>query len=462
MRGSEFGTLLLTLLSAASVCPAADWPRFRGPNGAGVSESGNLPAQFGPDRNVVWKTALAPGLSSPVIGGNQIYVTGLEGGRLATIALSRDTGQILWTRYVDRRRSEKLHKLNHPASPSVAVEGDDLFSFFPDFGLVSYTKTGGERWRLPLGPFTNSYGVGVSPVVAGNKVILVIDQDRDSFIAAYDVGSGRPLWRTPRPKAVSGHSTPVIYKNWVIAPGSVQMNAYNLDTGKVEWTADGLPSEMKSVPAIEGDLIYVHGFNTPENDPGRLIAVPTFREALGTHDKDGNGKLSKEEAPTPHSARLFEYLDTNHDGVMDEREWERYADSMKAENAMIAFRIGGGQVWKFQRSIPQLPSPLVYRGIVYMVNEGGILTTLDAATGKLHKQARVRGEADRYYASPVAADGKVYIASHTGVVSVLKAGPDQELLGVNPLEDEILATPALVDGKVYIRTKSHLFCFGAR
>lgn len=453
-------TLLLFLTSG--LAGAADWPRFRGPNGTGIGETTGLPAQFGPEKNVIWKTAVSPGLSSPVVAGNHVYLTGLDGERLATIAVDRDTGQIRWTRYLDRQHSQKLHKLNHPASPSVAVEANNLYTFFPDFGLVSYTSNGTERWRLPLGPFTNSYGVGVSPVIAGNKVILVIDQDHDSFIAAYDSASGRPVWRTPRPKAVSGHSTPVIFKNWVIAPGSVEMHAYNIETGRIEWTADGLPSEMKSVPAIDGDVIYVHGFNTPENDPGRLIAVPAFREALQSHDKDGNQKLSKEEAPTPHSARLFEYLDTNHDGMMDEREWERYADSMKAENALIAFKIGGGQVWKFQRSIPQLPSPLVYRGVVYMINEGGVLTTLDAATGKLHKQARLRGEADRYYSSPVAADGKVYLASHTGVVSVLKAGPDQELLGVNPLEDEILATPALVDGRIYVRTKAHLYCFGAR
>ena len=116
-------------------------------------------------------------------------------------------------------------------------------------------------------------------------------------------------------------------------------------------------------------------------------------------------------------------------------------------------------MWKFQRSIPQLPSPLAYQGVIYMVNEGGALTTLDAATGKLHRQARLRGEADQYYASPIAAAGKVYIASYNGVVNVLKAGPEQELLAVNRLEEEILATPAVVDGRLYVRTRSGLFCF---
>ena len=97
-----------------------------------------------------------------------------------------------------------------------------------------------------------------------------------------------------------------------------------------------------------------------------------------------------------------------------------------------------------------------------MINEGGVLTTLDPATGKLHKQARLRGEADKYYSSPVAADGKVYITSHTGKVSVLKAGPEQELLAVNDVEDEVLATPALVDGRVLIRTKEAVVCYGSK
>ena len=159
-------------------------------------------------------------------------------------------------------------------------------------------------------------------------------------------------------------------------------------------------------------------------------------------------------------ARNFVYIDLDRDGGVNAQEWANYARTMQAENALLAFRIGGGLVWKFQRSIPQLPSPLVYQGIVYMVNEGGILTTLDAKTGKLHKQSRLRGEADRYYASPVAADGKVYIVSHSGVVTVLRAGPDQETLGVSRLEEETLATPALADGRIYLRTHSQLYCFG--
>ena len=179
-------------------------------------------------------------------------------------------------------------------------------------------------------------------------------------------------------------------------------------------------------------------------------------------DKDGDGKLSKSEAPSAHVTSSWIYVDLDSDGSLDQGEWEQYIRTMRAENALLAYKIGGGRAWKFLRSIPQLPSPLVYRGVLYMINEGGVLTTLDATTGKLHKQARLRGEADKYYASPVAADGKVYVTSHTGKVSVLKAGPEQELLAVNEVEEDVLATPALVDGRVIIRTKGAVYCYGAK
>jgi outer membrane protein assembly factor BamB len=141
---------------------------------------------------------------------------------------------------------------------------------------------------------------------------------------------------------------------------------------------------------------------------------------------------------------------------------------MAAENGLYAFRMGSRGdatsqlVWKYQRSVPQLPSLVIYRDVVYMLSDRGVLTTLDAATGSVFRQDRVRNSSDNYYASPVAADGKIYLASHNGVVAVLRAGDGQELLATNRLEEEIFATPAITDGRLYIRTVSALYCFGAR
>jgi len=141
---------------------------------------------------------------------------------------------------------------------------------------------------------------------------------------------------------------------------------------------------------------------------------------------------------------------------------------MAAENGLYVFRLGSRGdataklVWKYQRSAPQLPSPVVYREVVYMLNDHGVLTTLDAPTGQMLRQDRVAGQSGNYYASPVAGDGKIFIASHKGVVAVLRAGGQQELLAANALDEEIFATPAIADGHLYVRTVSALYCFGRR
>ena len=448
----------LAFLLIPALLAAADWPQFRGPNGAGVSDDGAAyPVRF----RTVWKAAVPEGLSSPVVVGPRVFVTGLDGERFVLLALDRAKGTELWRRHVPRARAEKLHKLNHAASPSVACDGSTVVAFFPDFGLVAYKVSGEELWRTPMGPFNNAYGMGVSPVIAEGRVVLIVDQSVGSFAAGFSLKNGEQVWKVARKEALSGHSTPVVHGKWVLAPGSLRIEAYEIATGKVAWGVEGLPAEMKSVPVVHGDLVLVHGFNTPENDAGKLLKIPSFADALQGFDKNGDGVLSKAEAPTAHVTSSWIYLDLDSSGSLDQGEWEQYARTMRAENALLAYKIGGGLVWKFLRSIPQLPSPLVYRGVLYMINEGGVLTTLDPATGKLFKQARLRGEADKYYASPVAADGKIYITSHTGKVSVLKAGAEQELLGVNEVEEEVLATPALVDGRVMIRTKGMVYCYGA-
>lgn len=455
---------LFVILAVA--CRAEDWPRFRGPNGSGISASKDLPATFSASTNLVWKAALPTGYSSPVLSNRHIFLTALDQARLVTIALDRASGRTLWTRGVDRNRQEKLHKLNHPASPSAVTDGQSVWVFFPDFGLISYTASGEERWRRELGPFRNVYGMGASPILAGGAIVLVCDQGPGSHIAAFDAVTGKPLWKTPRPDALSGHSTPILYRPRsgavrIIAPGSFRVDGYDAANGEGVWGFDGLPSEMKSVPVIDGATLYIHGFNTPDNDPDRLMDIPEFAPVIAANDKDRDGRLSKAEAPNAHVSSHFIFLDLDGDGQLDETEWRSYRRTMRAENALLAIGLDGKLKWKFQRSVPQLPSPLVYDGVVYMVNEAGILTTLDAAHGKLHKQARLPDNGGPYYASPVAADGKIFLAGSTGKIAVLKAGPAQEVIATNDLEEDIFATPAIAGSRIFVRTRSTLYCFGS-
>jgi hypothetical protein len=254
----------------------------------------------------------------------------------------------------------------------------------------------------------------------------------------------------------------------ILAPASFRMDVYSARDGKAEWWVRGLPSEMKAVPVIAGDLVYIAGFNTPENDPGKQVALLAWRELLTRDDANKDGAIQKQEISEARTKRYWNFIDTDSTGAIEEGEWNLYLAVMAAENGLYVFRMGvrGDEttklVWKYQRSVPQLPSPVVYRDVVYMLNDNGVLTTLEAATGKLLRQGRVRGEAANYYASPVAGDGKIFIASHKGVVAVLRAGGQQELLAANGLDEEIFATPAIANGRLYVRTVSALYCFSSR
>ena len=141
---------LVVLLGGAAW---GQWDRFRGPNGTGVSESAGLPAEFGAGKNLIWRRNCLPGTRRPVIAGGRIYLTAVEHDRLYTFCLEAGSGRILWKREAPRSRREKLHSLNNPASPTPVTDGENVYTFFPDFGLLSYTRDGKERWRLPLGPF---------------------------------------------------------------------------------------------------------------------------------------------------------------------------------------------------------------------------------------------------------------------------------------------------------------------
>jgi outer membrane protein assembly factor BamB len=465
---------LIPLLLVLAAADPEEWSRFRGPNGSGLSGTLGLPAEFGPERNVIWKTELPQGFSSPIVHGSRIFLTGIRDDTLITFALDRRTGKVLWERAAPRDRKEKLDSRNHPAAASAATDGTLVVTFFGDYGLLAYDVDGKEMWRKPLGPFNNIYGMGASPILVDDKVVIACDQSTGSFIAAFDAKTGAEQWRAARPEARSGHSTPIVYKpatggTQILLPGSFLLTAYDADSGKRVWWAGGLSFELKSVPIIHGDTLFINGFGSSENEPGRRVDVPPSADVFAAGDANKDGKLTGAEIPAAHSQRVLGFADLDGDGSVAVREWDYYKAAMDSENGMLAIRLGGsGDMtaksvkWTYRRAVPQLPSPLVYQNVLYMVNDGGIVTTLNPETGALIQQGRLKGAIDRYYSSPVAGDGKVYMASEKGKVSVLKPGGNLEPMVVNDLMEDIYATPALVDGKIYVRTRGALYCFGAR
>jgi outer membrane protein assembly factor BamB len=450
---------------------ATDWPQFRGPNSSGISDSKDVPVEFGPNKNVVWKTPLPPGHSSPVISGERIFLTAVDGEKkLYTLCLNRATGKEMWRREVPRPRQQKLHTNNNPASPSAVVDGKNVYVFFTDFGLISYTVDGKERWRHPLGPFNNPFGMGASPVLAGNTLIMICDSETGSFLIAVDKDTGAKKWRVERPDATRGFSTPLIYQPadgplQVLVTGSYRLTGYAVENGETVWWVGGLTWQLKPTPVMSKDTIYVLGW-AGGSDTGQQENVALFEEVLKSWDKNHDGKLSKEEVPDQKIIKAWDETDLNNDGFLDERDWRIYRAKRAAQNAINAFRLGGhgdmtqkNTLWQYTKSLPNCTSPVLYENVLYMVKEGGILTALDPATGKVLKQGRLPGGPGYYYSSPVVADGKLFTISEEGKVTVVKTGADWEILGVNDMDDNVHATPAIVDGRIYLRTHSTLWCF---
>ena len=454
---------LALLLLALAPAFAAEWTRFRGPNGGGVAEGSPLPREIGPDKNVVWKAAIPMGKSSPAVIADRIFLTGHKDGRLETFALDRRTGKLLWRRESPGHRDEKRNKLNDPAAPSPVSDGSNVYVFFAGFGLVSYTGSGEERWRLPLGPFTNFHGMGASPVLADGKVLMICDQDQEAFLIAVDQMSGKIVWRVERPDNVHSFSTPVVYRHELIVPGSFNMTSYDIATGKLIWTLRGLTYQVKSSPVIEGDTLYFNGW-APGGEPSERIELPSFRKMLEMHDKNGDGKIARSEIPQPWQPANWEMQDLDKDDFYQERDWNYYMGRRTSTNSAMAVKMGGsGDVsnthvlWRYQKSLPDVPGVLLYRGVLYLIRNGGILQTLDPATGKLLKQGRLPHAMDEYYASPVAGDGKVYMFSRDGKATVLEAGGDWGLAGTGDFDEEIFATPAIADGHMWVRTATALY-----
>jgi outer membrane protein assembly factor BamB len=452
---------LALLILGATILSGADWPRFRGPNGGGVADGPSLPVEFSPGRNMAWKAKVPPGTSSPIVAGQRVFLTAHEGDQRLVLALDVRTGEELWRRGTAKTRTEPFNPLHGPVTPTPVSDGTNVYAFFPEVGLISYGPRGEERWRTPLGPFHSVQGIATSPILADGKVILFIDQIQDSYLAAFDPATGKQVWKKDRPSGfLGGYSTPVVWESQVIVSGALELTGYRVDTGEKIWWVRGLTNAPASTPVVSGQNLYVHDL------PGE----PQPFEPMLKMDKNKDGKLSLDEVD-PIIGRIVTAVDRewgNHDGAVDAAEWEKAFGSFNGHGGVAAVRLGGkGDVgrthvrWTYQKSLPYIPSVLLYQGVVYVVRDGGIVTALNPETGEVLRQDRVKEAIDKYYASPVAGDGKVYLVSEEGKVSVLKAGPQWEMLATNDLGERCYATPALANGHIYIRTKESLYCFTA-
>ncbi len=480
-------TVPATLL-AAQLLNAADWNRFRGPNGSGVSDATSLPVEFGPETNVLWKTALPVGHSSPIIVGSRIYLTGAEGGvvtdvdrnkitnkdgKLFTLAIDRENGEILWKQEAPRPRFERYQPTNSAASPSPAVDEDGVYVFFGDFGLLGYTLNGPELWRYPLGPFNNVNGHGSSPIVVGENVVLVCDQDDSGYIIALNKTTGKLAWRTDRCETTRTYVTPALFEAatgdpQIVVPSANFIASYSARTGKKLWWVYDGGWQPKSTPVVDGERIFVSSWEGGGGRPGDEL--PTFAEILKQGDSSRDGRLSEPETMAVAPRTSFVNTDLDENGFLDERDWTFYRSRRSSRSALTAIHpdgLGdltksGAITWRLERFLPNAPSPLLYENVLYLVKDGGIFTALDPATGAILKQGRLADALGKYYSSPIAADGKIYVVDQTGKATVIEAGADWKILASSDLGEEVFATPVVVDGRLFIRTRHNLHCFGKK
>jgi len=358
--------------------------------------------------------------------------------------------------------------LNNPAAITPVTDGENVYVFFKDIGLISYDPAGKARWRVPLGPFMNSMGLGASPILAGDAIVLQVDQIAGSYIAAFDRRNGEILWKTPREESESW-ATPLIYGSLILTAGPGQYGAHRLADGKRVFSHPGLSPAMVASPVLDHDTIYAFGYGADSPSP--------FSRALSRLDKNHDGQLTPDEyenipGDTADRQQAAMYIAMgkfmgNRDGIVTQDKWDAWGRHVGGPTGLLAVHLdaatGPRELWRFDKGFAGvIPSPLLYDGVLYVVKNGGILTAFNPSTGEVLKTGRVRGALGGYSASPVAADGKIFLTSEEGKLAVLKAGRDWDVLAVNDLAEGSFATPALSAGRLYVRTDEGLYCFGSR
>ena len=406
---------VLCALAAQIVAAAEDWPQFRGPTGQGHSTERGLPVDWSETQNIAWKTPVpGVGWSSPVVAGGRVWLTtSIDTGArlpidssLRVLAFDAATGKEVVNVEVFRNRSAGyINQKNSRASPTPILEGDRVYVHFGAEGTAALTTSGEIVWKTQQYKFESQHGAGGSPVLHGDLLIFNCDGwADDAFVVALDKNTGKTRWKTNRRVPFSqAYTTPLIIRvgerDQLVSVGAYRTSAYDPTTGREIWRA-GYKDGFSNVPRP----VFGHGLvfiATGFNDPTMIAVRP-----------DGTGDVTK-----THLA------------------------------------------WTVARAAPFTPSPILVGDELYMMNDIGILSCLDARTGMTLWQARLPGN---YSASPVFADGRLYFQSEEGVTTIVAPGKEFRRLSVSRLDGEMLATMAVSDASMFIRTDTHLYRISAK
>ena len=433
---SRFASLLALscIVSAVSLAARENWPQWRGPAGQGISSETNVPIEWSPDRNILWKTPLpGAGLSSPVIWGNRIFLTTAVEGEvvpgakavthtmdgkefvhpdsvgadrkhtLKVLALDTKDGRIVWEQTAHEGTVyDARHRRSSFAGPTAATDGAMVYAYFGPEGLYAFDVNGKPAWKVVEKFPTLGLGTGTSPVLHGDLVIIQRDENegKNSAIVAYEKKTGREVWRTKRPVQISW-GTPVLVaageRTELVANGAEFVIAYDPATGKELWRTKGVGSNAIHTPLVgQGLVIVTAGFPVK-----KVIAI-----------RPGN---------LPDDRRV---------------------------------------AWEYSKGTAYVASNILYGEYLYLVTDNGIVTVLDAKTGAIKREGVRPPVPAHFMGSPVAFNDAIALTSEEGDTFVLKAGPSPEVIRTNKLDEPVYTSLAIADGRIYIRGQKHLFAIG--
>ena len=493
-----FTIIVLSLsLTANGQQGKVNWNQFRGPNGQGVMETDKIPVHFGPESHVLWKTAIPQGHSSPIIWNDRIFLTANEPDdkkELITFAINRQNGKILWRQVVKAELEGRFHAFNNPASSTPAADEKNVYVYFGTYGLLCYDHAGNEVWRRKTETPRSKYGMATSPILYKDKVIMVLDGDGGSSrLLAVNCYTGKTAWEQPRSLFNAGWSTPMIWRHGdteeLIVSGSKRLTSYDPSTGTEIWWAGGLPQETVSVPVAGDGLIFASGAALGGRGDEKLDSAGTWKYTIEQFDRNNDNQIQRDEMtegfafiqrpelpkdnpgyglPVRNMDTLLRIFDHNKNRIISEAEWMQTMSGFAAMSRpnLMAIRPGAIKdareshlVWEIQRGIPETPSLLYCQEKLYLLRDGGVLTCLEAKTGKELFRERI-GSAGQYTASPTAAGDKIVTASVKGVVTVIQVDEELKVLARNDFKEKIFATPAIAENNIYLRTVGHLYALG--
>lgn len=460
-------------LSVARPTAAEDWPQFRGMNSSGVSTSKRLPAEFSFKEKVLWEATLGDGVGSAVIAAGRVFSTGMvEPQKLGVFCHEAATGKLLWKREFETGKLPRITPPNSHSSSTPATDGKRVFVYFSTLGLLALDAADGhDLWqlKLPRPAYLMDWGAASSPIVFEDSVIFCLDDDLTPYLIRVEAATGKVMWRSPRNDMLAGYAVPVICtangQTDIVVAGTGRMVGYDPATGKERWTCNTLLRTIMTSPVVKDGVIY--------------LAVQSYGDATRTIkfallewlDTNQDGILARKEVPDEF-AEKFDRSDKNKDGYITAEEIDtafQHPNNQVGGGSIIQAIRGGGSgdvtkthvVWNLEnRSPSNLSSALVVNNRLLVVKAGGLSSCFDVDKGKPYWQlTRLKNLGD-YYASPIAADGKIFIAGRNGFVVVLEDSNELKVIAKNDMGGEIVATPSIADGRLYVRTREKLICVG--